>query len=283
MPGLLSTAGVLVHAATVEGTPGRHPGACVGGPGCRDRDDRRPGGSSDWRDHRRRGATSQKQWRECSQALRRQCHWPLWTHGRQKGSIAAWRRCTNASFPPAAPGTLHDFDHRVSHPTSRNRAWAEGRSDAELHFEGYRAWRERLTGLGVANVQELRVLDIGCGDRAPLALLFAAEGARVTALDTLPVALGLRRPRMWGWRWPSTPALVRRCGRSCGISSTPVAIGTRLGRLNGRRLPYGRVHLVRGDAAQLPFRMPPSTWSSHRRFGSTCRTSSAPPVKSEGC
>ena len=112
--------------------------------------------------------------------------------------------------------SIADLTRRVE------RAWAEGRSDAELHHKGYRVWRERLAGLGVANVQDLRVLDIGCGDRAPLALQFAAEGARVTALDTLPVAFGLRRPQC-GWPSPVTPALVRRCGKSCEISPTPAA------------------------------------------------------------
>jgi SAM-dependent methyltransferase len=132
------------------------------------------------------------------------------------------------------------------------RAWREGASDAEMHWTGYQAWRERLGRLGLAEVKRLRVLEIGCGDRAQLSLLFASDGAAVVALDLLPVALGRRRPAMW-----------LTLAREQGVRSALRAIGRdlvhtvrywgHLARFSGGALPVDAVRLVRGDAAALPF------------------------------
>lgn len=77
------------------------------------------------------------------------------------------------------------------------RLWGEGRKDAAMHYEGFRQWRRHLASLGVDSLAGQRVLDIGCGDRAALSLLFALHGAHVSAVDVLPVHLGRRRPLMW--------------------------------------------------------------------------------------
>jgi SAM-dependent methyltransferase len=121
-----------------------------------------------------------------------------------------------------------------------------------MHFAGYRSWREHLRGLGVAEVSGLRVLEIGCGDRAQLSLLFASDGAEVTALDQLPIALGRRRPRMW-----------LSLARQQGFRSATRAVGRdlihtlrywrHLARLAEKPLPFEAVGLVRGDAMALPF------------------------------
>jgi SAM-dependent methyltransferase len=132
------------------------------------------------------------------------------------------------------------------------RAWREGASDAEMHWTGYRAWREHLARFGLANVQRLRVLEIGCGDRAQLSLLFASDGAAVVGLDQLPVALGRRRPGMWLSlaREQGIRAALRAVGRDLVHTAR---YWRHLARLAGRALPVDAVHLVRGDAARLPF------------------------------
>ena len=132
------------------------------------------------------------------------------------------------------------------------RLWREAHTDAEMHWQGYVSWRDRLKTLGVFPGPRLRVLEVGTGDRAQLALLFAADHATVTALDLAPVALGSRRPSMW-------TALLRT--RGARVSTHAVArdilhtfrYWAHLGRLSGRRLPFRRVRLVQADAVRLPF------------------------------
>jgi SAM-dependent methyltransferase len=120
-----------------------------------------------------------------------------------------------------------------------------------MHRRGYVAWRDRLESSG-RSLRGLRVLEVGTGDRAPLALQFAADGASVTALDIRPVRLGRRRPEMW-WE------LLRREGsREAGRTAFIDLIHTfrywrRLSELVGTRLPYDAVRIVEGDAARLPF------------------------------
>jgi SAM-dependent methyltransferase len=132
------------------------------------------------------------------------------------------------------------------------RAWAEGRWDAEMHYRGYQEWRNRLATLGIPDVRRVDVLEIGCGERAQLSLLFAADGAHVKAIDILPVALGSKRPRMW-------IALARESGFERAIRHLARdAIHTArywrtLGRITGRALPFRRVRVARGDAASLPY------------------------------
>jgi SAM-dependent methyltransferase len=66
-----------------------------------------------------------------------------------------------------------------------------------MHIAGYRRWRERVRKEGFVKLEGLRLLDIGCGDRAPFSQLAASEGAEVSAVDVLPIELGWRRPIMW--------------------------------------------------------------------------------------
>ena len=72
--------------------------------------------------------------------------------------------------------------------------WHEADSDARMHYGGFLQLLERMRQLGFGDLAKLRVLDIGCGERAPLSLLLAAHGAQVDALDLVPVRLGWRRP-----------------------------------------------------------------------------------------
>ena len=137
-------------------------------------------------------------------------------------------------------------------PGRLRRLWREARTDADMHFDGYVQWREHLKRLGVSTVRDLDILEIGCGDRAQLCLLFASEGARVVGLDSMPVALGAGRPRMW-LAIARSEGLVR-----AGRAVVRDAIHTfrywrRLAHRRRRRMPFASVRLVRGDAASLPF------------------------------
>ena len=137
-------------------------------------------------------------------------------------------------------------------PTRLQRLWREARTDADTHYGGYVLWREHLQQLGFASVDGLDVLDIGCGDRAQLTLLFAADGARVVGLDSLPVALGARRLLMW-------IALARSDGLAHMFRAAirdlfhTFRYWRRLERRAGRRLPFNSVRTVQGDASGLPF------------------------------
>jgi SAM-dependent methyltransferase len=144
------------------------------------------------------------------------------------------------------------FKAALRAPSRLRRLWREARTDADMHFGGYVSWGEHLRRHGVGDVMGLDVLDVGGGDRAQLSLLFAADGARVTSLDSLPVALGSRRPRMWA-------ALARAEGPLAAVRAVVRDVlhtfryWRRLERRAGRRLPFHAVRLIRGDAAQLPF------------------------------
>jgi SAM-dependent methyltransferase len=131
-------------------------------------------------------------------------------------------------------------------------AWREGRTDATMHVAGYRAWRTTLADLGIPSVTGLRVLEIGCGERCQLSLMFAADGAEVTAVDSLPVALGFGRPRMWA-------TLAREDGLATAARQVvrdvvhTVRYWRTLRRVAGRPLRSSAVRLVRADATRLPF------------------------------
>ena len=137
-------------------------------------------------------------------------------------------------------------------PGRLRRLWHEAVTDADMHYDGYVDWIDHLKRLGVANVAGLDILEIGCGDRAQLSLLFASDGSRVVGLDSLPIALGVRRPRMW-------VAIARSEGLARAIRAViRDAIHTfrywrRLERRRGRRMPFAGLRLVQGDAARLPF------------------------------
>jgi SAM-dependent methyltransferase len=128
--------------------------------------------------------------------------------------------------------------------------WHEADSDARMHYGGFLHLVERMRQLGFGDLRGLRILDIGCGERAPLALLMAAHGAEVDALDLVPVRLGWRRPTMW-------LLLLRASGaRSMARQIVRDFLHTfrywrRLRRLLGRRLPFAAVRLRLGDAQRL--------------------------------
>jgi SAM-dependent methyltransferase len=144
------------------------------------------------------------------------------------------------------------FSAVVRAPSRLKRLWREATTDADMHYEGYVGWREHLRRLGVEDLAGREVLDVGGGERAQLSLLMAADGARVTSLDSLPVALGTRRPRMWF-------AIAKADGLTHGLRTVVRDVvhtfryWRRLERRMSRRLPFRRVRLVQGDAAQLPF------------------------------
>lgn len=144
------------------------------------------------------------------------------------------------------------FNAALRAPSRLRRLWREARTDADMHVDGYVAWREHLRRHGVEDVTGLDVLDVGGGDRAQLSLLFAADGARVTSLDSIPVAFGYRRPRMWA-------ALAKSDGPLGAVRAVVRDVvhtfryWRRLERRAGRRLPFRAVHLIHGDAARLPF------------------------------
>jgi SAM-dependent methyltransferase len=121
-----------------------------------------------------------------------------------------------------------------------------------MHFEGYRGWREHLKRNRVLDVKDLRVLEIGSGDRAQISLLLASDGAVVVALDRLPVALGRGRLRMWLSlaRQQGFPSAIHALGRD--LIHT-FRYWRHLARLAEKPLPFEAVELVRGDAMALPF------------------------------
>lgn len=126
----------------------------------------------------------------------------------------------------------------------------EALTDARMHRAGYLSWRDHLASLDIRPMG-LDVLEIGTGDRAPLALQLAADGAHVTAIDIRPVHLGWRRPLMW---W----SLLRSDGAREAIRTVVVDLFHTirywrvLGRLAGRRLPMYRISVGVADAARLP-------------------------------
>jgi len=112
--------------------------------------------------------------------------------------------------------------------------------------------RGALSRLGVPRVRGLRVLDVGCGERAAVALLFAQDGACVHGMDLEPVALGLSRPQMWV---RLLAARRFRAALRCVVHDVVHVIPywVELRRLSARPLPFHGVHLRQADAAQLPY------------------------------
>ena len=128
--------------------------------------------------------------------------------------------------------------------------WHEADSDARMHYGGFLQLVEGMRQRGFGDLAKLRVLDIGCGERAPLSLLLAAHGAEVDALDLVPVRLGWRRPAMWlplfrtsGAR-PTAKQIVRDALHT-------IRYWRRLRRLLGRSLPFAAVRVRQGDAQRL--------------------------------
>ena len=137
-------------------------------------------------------------------------------------------------------------------PSVIRRSWREAPTDADSHFGGYRDIREWLSEAGRSDVGQCRLLDIGCGVRAPLSLLFAADGANVTAVDILPVSLGWKRPRQWF-------ELARRGAIRASVRTIvhdfvhTFRYWGRLSKRARRALPFDRVHFDVADASNLPY------------------------------
>ncbi len=132
------------------------------------------------------------------------------------------------------------------------QVWQEGRSDAELHHRMYAEWRGGLAEMGLPVLTGCRILDVGCGDRAQVSLLAAADGGEVTAIDMRPIALGWRRPWMWFSlaRENGPRAMARAIVRD--VLHT-IRYWRTLSRLAGHRLSFRGVSVRRADATRLPF------------------------------
>ena len=132
------------------------------------------------------------------------------------------------------------------------RAYHEAKGDARVHYQGFLSLAEGLQRRGLIEMDQLRVLDIGCGDRAPVALLFAAHGAEVSAIDLLPVRLGGRRPLMpILMLFESGPAAAMRL-LVRDLAHT-YFYWRELSLLAGRDLPFSAVDLYEMDAEKLLF------------------------------
>jgi SAM-dependent methyltransferase len=141
----------------------------------------------------------------------------------------------------------------VPQPLERiRRKHREGLTDAVLHRRAYLLWRDRLVALG-KDPAGIRVLDIGAGDRAPLSLQFAVDGAMVAAVDLKKVHLGRRRPLMWLTLLRTEG--VQSAGRLVFIDLIHTFRYWRhLARLTGRSLPFAQVSIAVADALALPYR-----------------------------
>lgn len=132
------------------------------------------------------------------------------------------------------------------------RKWREGHIDAERDYRRYDRFPSNLTAAGLPDCEGMRILDVGCGDRAGLSLLFSSLGADVTSIDLLPVYIGWRRPMMW-------VQLLRLSGpRSAGMQVARDLLHTwrywkHLESLLGMPLPFEKVHFERMNAERLRF------------------------------
>lgn len=133
------------------------------------------------------------------------------------------------------------------------RKWDEGISDAETHYKLFLEFMSLIRQAGYPAIRGLWVLDIGCGDRAGLALLLALGGAHVVAVDVRPVYLGWhRRPWMWA------RLILEGSLREAVLQVARDGLHTwrywrHLGRLVGARLPFESVRVQRMDAQRLSF------------------------------
>jgi len=132
------------------------------------------------------------------------------------------------------------------------RAWQEAESDSSTHFRGFSEWHAKLASFGYSEMRGKRLLDIGCGDRAPLSLLFAQKGARVDAIDLLPVRLGWSRPAMWldVALQNGPPQMVKQAVRDAAHTWR---YWQKLGRHSGGALPFSAVRFKNMDATKLNF------------------------------
>ena len=86
-------------------------------------------------------------------------------------------------------------DRIISHYERHARTW-----DADRRHSGWndKPWHDRFAA---ALPKGAKVLDLGCGAGAPVALNMVAHGFRVTGVDTSPTLISLCRDRMPGQEW----------------------------------------------------------------------------------
>lgn len=129
---------------------------------------------------------------------------------------------------------------------SRSAAFAE-----HDYRDVYGTTRERLERALGRSLTAMRILDVGCGQRAPATLLFAAAGNTVTGIDTELVTPGpgpgsfLRVWRANGLERASKTLIRQLC-------FDPV-YDRRLSELVGRPVSRGELDLRRVSVVELPF------------------------------
>ncbi len=86
-------------------------------------------------------------------------------------------------------------DRIIGHYEHHARAW-----DADRRSNGWndKPWHDRFVA---ALPKGAKVLDLGCGAGAPVALNMVAHGFRVTGVDSSPTLISLCRDRMPGQEW----------------------------------------------------------------------------------
>ena len=86
-------------------------------------------------------------------------------------------------------------DRIIVHYEHHARVW-----DADRRNSGWndKPWHDRFAA---SLPKEARVLDLGCGAGAPVALSMVARGFRVTGVDASPTLISLCRDRMPGQEW----------------------------------------------------------------------------------
>jgi ubiquinone/menaquinone biosynthesis C-methylase UbiE len=97
---------------------------------------------------------------------------------------------------PRLEGFVQDLPDRIiPHYERHAKAW-----DADRRKSGWndKPWHDRFV---TALQMGARVLDLGCGSGAPVALNMAACGLMVTGIDASPSLISLCRERMPGHRW----------------------------------------------------------------------------------
>lgn len=132
------------------------------------------------------------------------------------------------------------------------RLWREAWLDADLHYCGFEHLLAKSRECGLDELHGLRVLDIGCGDRAPMSLLLAAAGASVDGVDILPVCIGRRRPLML-LRLPRQAGIQKAARQLVRDIVHTIPYWRRLGRQLGAPLPFDAVRLAQMDAQSLQY------------------------------
>lgn len=89
----------------------------------------------------------------------------------------------------------HLSDRIISHYEVHAREWEADRRNSGWNDK---PWHERFIA---ALPKGAKILDLGCGSGAPVALNMVACGLRVTGIDASPTLVSLCRDRMPGQQW----------------------------------------------------------------------------------